>query len=388
MTTSEKHSLSVLMVADCLAASKIMKGSPTHIVKTYRAMQDQGITINLMQVDARHTPVIKDVRYSCNILDAFWKIPQVLRSVRPDVLHCHEHKAALLLLPFAKTMDIPIVCENHGLYSISQFGVRGGKPFLSLLSGLCEMFVYRHVNHIIAQAETMKLRIMRDAGVEGNCISVIYPGVKTEEFSNFKNGAIPVPGVAPADKVIMYIGSTAPYQGLDLLAQVQKHFQALGGTAKFVLILSVGTATETIKKFHFDEAATIAFAPQSNAVIPAYAQKADILIHARPDMPDNINVQSKLGLYLAAGKPIVTTNIGDYPHILGQYEGCMMCSPDASTMASILLKALNDSKIPKAAATQGPLLAQKYFDAKKNIKKIIDIYENMLKSRRKVPAGA
>ena len=51
------------------------------------------------------------------------------------------------------------------------------------------------------------------------------------------------------------------------------------------------------------------------ANLAAWCRRADVLVHARPDLPDNVNVQSKLGLYLAAGRPIAAPSANRFGRI-------------------------------------------------------------------------
>jgi hypothetical protein len=44
----------------------------------------------------------------------------------------------------------------------------------------------------------------------------------------------------------------------------------------------------------------------------ALTRRADVLVHPRLACRENYSVQSKLAVYLAAGRPIVATDFGDY----------------------------------------------------------------------------
>ena len=46
-------------------------------------------------------------------------------------------------------------------------------------------------------------------------------------------------------------------------------------------------------------------------------RRADVLVHPRLACRENYSVQSKIAVYLAAGRPIVATDFGDYQALLG-----------------------------------------------------------------------
>ena len=48
--------------------------------------------------------------------------------------------------------------------------------------------------------------------------------------------------------------------------------------------------------------------------VVALTRRADVLVHPRLACRENYSVQSKIAVYLAAGRPIVATDFGDYTH--------------------------------------------------------------------------
>ena len=140
------------------------------------------------------------------------------------------------------------------------------------------------------------------------------------------HGPGPHPRARPGRPVAMYVGSTHAYQGLDLLAAAQRR---LGHAFSFVLVLSrdAGEPEDAVARFGFDPECTVVLHPDDPARLPALLRAASVLVHARPDCPDNANVQSKLGLYLASGRPIAATDVGDYGPLLAPAAGAGSRAP-------------------------------------------------------------
>ena len=57
---------------------------------------------------------------------------------------------------------------------------------------------------------------------------------------------------------------------------------------------------------------------QTPEQVVALSRRADVLVHPRLACRENYSVQSKIAVYLAAGRPIVATDFGDYQKLLGQ----------------------------------------------------------------------
>src|SRR5437868_1193425 len=106
-----------MMVSPAFSFAGNLTGSPAHILKLTRGLRGRGVDVSILQIDS-HEQGDPDGEpcYSSALADTWWRVPAVLRKRRPRVLHCHGHKAALFMLPFAKALRVPLVCELHGLY--------------------------------------------------------------------------------------------------------------------------------------------------------------------------------------------------------------------------------------------------------------------------------
>lgn len=351
-------------------------GTPAHVRKTLRAVTACGAEAFLLELETArlHLPL----RLAAAVAQA-WRS---LRTARPDVLHVHGHLAAAVVLPVARALGLPVLVEVHGLYVPSRRGVPGTRPLLSRLAGLAELPVIRRADHVIAQAQAMRDRLV-SGGVAPERITVLYPGLRTAEFSDYAGPPAEVPGAAPGERIVLYVGSTHAYQGLDLLAAAQRLLPA-GFRVVLVLSSDAGPPSDVVGRFGFDPERTTAVHPSGPAELPAWCRRADVLVHARPDVPDNVNVQSKLGLYLAAGRPVAATRVGDYRALLGGSAGCVLAEPAPAAMAAAVVAAASP-EVTAAAASQNPALAQRHFEAEENARRLVGLYRVL--GGRRTPSG-
>ena len=71
-------------------------------------------------------------------------------------------------------------------------------------------------------------------------------------------------------------------------------------------------------------------------------RRADVLVHPRLACRENYSVQSKIAVYLAAGRPIVATDFGDYPALLGETGAGLLTAVSPGSLAEGIVRVLAD----------------------------------------------
>ncbi len=123
---------------------------------------------------------------------------------------------------------------------------------------------------------------------------------------------------------------------------------------------------------------TISFlGPKTTNEIPFLLAKSDFLVLARPNNNQaKGGFPTKLGEYLASGKPVVITTTGEISKYLIDYESAYLTEPDKPTsFAEKLIFALNDQNAEKIGKN-GRAIANKYFNYKLYGEKLIEIIRN------------
>ena len=93
---------------------------------------------------------------------------------------------------------------------------------------------------------------------------------------------------------------------------------------------------------------------QTPEQVVALTRRADVLVHPRLACRENYSVQSKIAVYLAAGRPIVATDFGDYATILGATGAGRLTAVAPGPLAEGILDVLTDPDLAArlAAATR------------------------------------
>ena len=118
----------------------------------------------------------------------------------------------------------------------------------------------------------------------------------------------------------------------------------------------------------------IVLAGQTPEQVVALTRRADVLVHPRLACRENYSVQSKIAVYLAAGRPIVATDFGDYQHLLGATGAGLLTPVVPGRLADGIIKVLTDPALAASlAAATGPV-AREYFAMDRNIDRYLDVY--------------
>lgn len=100
--------------------------------------------------------------------------------------------------------------------------------------------------------------------------------------------------------------------------------------------------------------------------------KADILVFTRPEsLQATYGFSTKLGEYLAAGKPIVVTRVGEIEKYLKDRNNAFICDPNEDSIANKICEIIDDYSFAMSVAEEGKLCALEHFNNKNETKKII-----------------
>ena len=107
-------------------------------------------------------------------------------------------------------------------------------------------------------------------------------------------------------------------------------------------------------------------------------RRADVLVHSRLACVENYSVQSKIAVYLAAGRPIVATDFADYAAILGPTGAGRLAQENPESIADGIVDVLTHPELAESlAAATGPVAAE-LFGMERNIDRYLDVYRQAL----------
>ena len=313
--------LKIAMVAAC--PFPYGRGTPIRIFRMGEALSQRGHDVHVVAYHLgdrangvpfkiHRTPkVISYRRYAPGptyqkllVLDPllFIKLFKVLKTHDIDLVHAHHYEGLLVSLLVRRWTKHPIVYDAHALleaelpvYSLvlpKQLKMAIGRGFDRRFPKLA--------NHTITVTEEIKTQLLKHGGITPRDITVITNGVESENFQVKSNNHSILTNRA---KMLVYAGSLAPYQRIDLLLRA---FSEVLKERRDVRLLIVSP-------FPFDDYEPLAnklgirgnidFIQSGFDGLPVYLAGADIALNSRTVSG---GIPQKLLNYMAAGKPIVS----------------------------------------------------------------------------------
>jgi glycosyltransferase involved in cell wall biosynthesis len=100
---------------------------------------------------------------------------------------------------------------------------------------------------------------------------------------------------------------------------------------------------------------------------------ADVLVLPKIDhLANRAGVATKLAEYLAAGRPVVASNIGDVSLYLHHREHALLCEPgNVRELAESISTLLSDPSLADRLAQRGRMVAAEAFDVRSNVKRML-----------------
>jgi glycosyltransferase involved in cell wall biosynthesis len=179
--------------------------------------------------------------------------------------------------------------------------------------------------------------------------------------------------IRPGQRVLLYAGSFAGYQGLDLLLAA---FARLSAQHPELVLVCVGASgaeearwsTATPDRSHHGNVRIVARQPR--ALMPLYMELADVLLLPRVDCE---NVPLKLYDYMAAGKPIVATRQPGSNRLLNE-QRAFLCDATADSLAEAIERACSHPAQAAWIASQALRYAEQHFGWRGFVEFVRNIY--------------
>lgn len=139
-------------------------------------------------------------------------------------------------------------------------------------------------------------------------------------------------------KLILYIGNLEHYQGVDMVIEAMVN---VSDNITFMIIGGIQPDIERCQKLAETlgvEKQVMFLGPRPVQLLQDYLKQADCLISPRGK---GVNTPMKIYSYLAAGVPVIATNIPSHTQILDKNNACLV-EPEPASIADGINKVLND----------------------------------------------
>ena len=283
------------------------------------------------------------------------------RQHRPDLLYQRHTAFNITGALMARLFDIPLVLEFNS--SEVWKGQHWGGLRLFALARLVERINLRAADRVVVVSRTLRDQLVEQGLVEPNRVVVNPNGVDPQRFRPDLGGARVRRRLGvQSSTVVGFSGTFGVWHGIPTLAAALPRVLAARPQVRFLLI-GDGPLRPVVDDAVREQGLNqrVVLTGQVPLVqMPEYLAACDVLVspHARQvDGAEFFGSPTKLYEYMAAGRPIVASGIGQIGEVLADGETALLVPPDdPEALVAAILRLVDDaclrSRLAAAARCQ------------------------------------
>lgn len=308
----------------------------------------------------------------------------IIRKEQPDIVHERETFFNFAGLSLANKFKIPYILEVNAplMYEVG----RHCSHIYQEIGKIIEKKLFNRADRIIVVSTTLKDYLLNQ-GVTEDKIRVVQNGVDEKIFNpNVSGESVRKKNHLEDKETICFAGSLhQEWQGIGDLLKAAKIISSIKSSVRFLIVGGTKTEVKTLKKM---APKNVIFTGRiEHKKIPTYLAAADILIAPYKLEKDLkyigfYNSPVKLFEYMAMGKPIIASNIGQIGEILEHGKTGLLIEPgNYKELAENILILLEDGQLKKKLGKNARIEVERNYTWERNARKIMEIYREVLEKR-------
>jgi glycosyltransferase involved in cell wall biosynthesis len=285
-----------------------------------------------------------DYDFPLKAMPAFWRLYQLIREYKPDIVHTHNPRAGFLGRLAAKLAGVPVI-----VHTLHEYPFRGYYRRLSTI-----LFIYMErigaycSDSIITLSESLRKVLVETYRVTRKSrITVLPLGFDLQSFAQTKrhSGIFRQEcGIANDAPLVGIVGRLLPVKNHKLFLQAAAKVLDVLPQARFVIV-GDGEERANLEAVAKDLGGAVIFTGWQQQVERIYSD-LDLLVISSLNEGTPVPIIEAL----AAGCPVVATNVGGVADLLdGGRLGALVPSGDADALAQAMLRSLEVRPDMKAA---------------------------------------
>lgn len=392
----------VLKIAAC--PFPVPRGTPVRILRMAEALTRAGhavevVTYHLGEDRPTSVPIVRIAnvpgyrRHSAGpsyaklvVLDPLLvlKVRERLRRERFDLIHAHHYEGLLVALLARGFRRIPVLYDAHTLLSGELPFYPLGVPTRALrsLGRRLDRSLPRRADAVVAVSEEIRAALVGAGGALEHRAFVVPNGVETAAFARERQR----PG---GERIVVFAGNLAPYQGVDLLIAAFAKLRALRDDVRLRIVLTessseVGRPREPLAPSlgpHEARARDLGVLPSIDVVrttfdrLPDELARASVAANPRGTCP---GIPQKLLNYMAAGVPVVSF-AGSAKAIVHGESGWVVPDGDVDAFAAGIDRLLGDEALAERLASRAREEAVRSYSWDGVARRVGEIYEGLVR---------
>jgi glycosyltransferase involved in cell wall biosynthesis len=308
-----------------------------------------------------------------------FKLFQVVRRHKVQVVHAHNYEGALVGGAVGKLTGVPVIYNaiNTMIGELASFNFIRPRALAVGLAKVLDYVVPRFADIIIADTEELRSFLLCK-GIDPARVVTIHSGVQPEMFDGADGSRVRDRFAADGGPLVIYTGTFDEFQGIDHLMAAFKIVHERKPAAHLLLVGSTINPAHRAKyeRMAVDLGFGSRFAITSCSLdeLPGFLAAADVAVVPRPD---SAGIPTKLLNYMAAGNAIVSFK--QAATILQHGETAFLVDPATdSNFAQAILTVLEDPRLAQKLRTNVKRFVLGRFDWPSIASKLEAIYDGLV----------
>lgn len=304
------------------------------------------------------------------------RLAVILRSLKPDILHIHGNKTALVGRPaayFANVRHVVVTVHNFLIFQNAVWPVRA-------VAGFIERLLARGTDKIIAVSDSLKENLVKIEHIDPAKIVVIHNGLDIDERRSWR---APQPrlrgpmGLSADDFVVAAIGRLVGWKGHDVLIEAARELIKAKPRTR-VLIAGDGERKPALAQLIADRNLEKHVFLLGHVVDPKpLLAAADMFVLPSINEPFGLVVLEAM----AAGLPIVATAGGGVPEIItDDVTGLLVPPGDIEALGAAMLRLAADTALQKRLSAAAIHAVETGFSLDRTIKQTEEVYAECMRA--------
>jgi len=354
--------------------------------------QDADHLTDILDINPVVIPEMKRSLHPVSDGQAFQKVKALIKEFKPDIVHTHAAKSGVIGRMAAEACDVPVIVHTfHGHVFHSYFNKWTTKTFVQI-----ERYLAKRSSGIIAISQKQKEEL---ANIYKICpeekISIIPLGLDLDKFQRDQDtkriSFRAKYHIQPDEVAIGIIGRIVPVKNHSMfVAAAKRLLEQSNKKVKFVIIGDGDMRTLMETEFN---AAGISYAyfpdtdKEATAICTSWLTEMDVVLAGLDIVAltsHNEGTPVSLIEAQAAGRPVVSTNVGGVGDVVINNECGFITEPgNVAQFANALQQLVDSEELRQDFGAAGRRFVQGKFSYQRLVKDMSEYYYKLLEKKQK-----
>jgi glycosyltransferase involved in cell wall biosynthesis len=297
----------------------------------------------------------------------------IVKKERPQLLHERQSYFGIAGLKLSKKLALPFVLEVNAPITIEQKKVHS--PFFQRVGAWVERKLLSEADRILVVSNELKKYVLK-FNVAPDKISVVPNGVDINLFNpRVSEAKIRDKYGLNKSNIVCFIGGLFPWHGAENIIKVANEMADSHPEVKF-LIVGSGPLEEELRAMAGKN--VIFIGTVKHELIPEYLAASDIAVAPYPKMDLFYFSPIKLFEYMASGKAIIASNMGQIGEVIEHEKTGLLIEPGNLWALKENIEYLLDNPQMRRKLGRNARKATESYTWENNVKRVMEIYEELV----------